>query len=239
VAIPNEIPDSPPYADSTSGGPSQEAPDSSMHVPAHKGGKDGNSSTTDTMLVSPDILPGDASLTAPAGADAEVPVEVLKTPSKGGSSTSPSTATVNTGSTAHPHKVRGRTLITYVYAESATARENIKFFVKHGLHAAADFIFIINGETDILHIIPKADNIKVVERENDCYDLGSHAEILTMNNLWKGYKKFVLMNASIRGPFMPIWAEGCWTDMYLARVTEKVKVSNGNFEFDVYELICL
>src|ERR1700712_3328837 len=36
-------------------------------------------------------------------------------------------------------------LVTYVYYETVDAKRNLKFFLAHGLHDAADFIFILNG----------------------------------------------------------------------------------------------
>jgi hypothetical protein len=115
-------------------------------------------------------------------------------------------------------------LILYAYSESETARTNIEFFIRHGLHAAADFVFILNGPTDVANIIPKESNIHIVQRKNDCYDIGAYAEVLTKDNLYKGYKRFIMLNASIRGPFLPYWAKGCWSDMYLGRITDEVKL---------------
>lgn len=117
-----------------------------------------------------------------------------------------------------------RPLILYAYSESDNARINLEFFIAHGLHAAADFVFILNGETDVAEIIPDEPNIRYVQRVNDCYDLGAYAEVLTRNDFYKQYKKFIMLNASIRGPFVPYWSESCWTDMYLRRVTDEVKV---------------
>lgn len=115
-------------------------------------------------------------------------------------------------------------LILYAYSESETARVNLKFFISHGLHAAADFVFILNGDTDIASTIPSRSNIRIVHRPNDCYDLGAYAEVLTKNDLYKNYKRFIMLNASIRGPFVPHWAQGCWSDMYLGRLTDEVKL---------------
>lgn len=113
--------------------------------------------------------------------------------------------------------VSERPLILYAYADSkeGTSLVNLKFFIEHGLHDAADFIFILNGETTAGSLIPQEDNIRVVQRPNDCYDLGAYAEVLTTNDLYKGYKRFIMMNASIRGPFLPSWSNSCWSDMYL------------------------
>lgn len=128
---------------------------------------------------------------------------------------------------AHPRPiVSTRPLILYAYSETESARINLEFFIAHGLHAAADFVFILNGPTDAASIIPVADNIRHVQRANDCYDLGAYAEVLTRDDLYKGYKKFVMLNASIRGPFIPYWAEACWTDMYLKKITSEVKVGS-------------
>ncbi|KIH89214.1 hypothetical protein SPBR_07481 [Sporothrix brasiliensis 5110] len=115
------------------------------------------------------------------------------------------------------------TLITYVYAESAFGRENLAYFIQIGLHRAADFVFIFNGETDAANLLPDWDNIRVVRRNNTCYDMGAVGEALRTNNLWKSYTKFMSINSSLRGPFVPYWSGGCWTDLYLNKITDTVK----------------
>lgn len=134
--------------------------------------------------------------------------------------------------------VSERPLVLYAYAdsESHSSLVNLKFFIQHGLHDAADFIFILNGETTAGFLIPQEDNIRVVQRANDCYDLGAYAEILTTNDLYKGYKKFIMLNASIRGPFLPSWSNTCWMDMYLGRVTDEVKVYPSSISFKIKAL---
>lgn len=119
---------------------------------------------------------------------------------------------------------KDRPLVVYAYSESDAARQNLEFFVKKGIHGAADFIFIFNGETNATALIPELPNTQVVERPNTCYDLGAIGEVLRKDGLWKKYKKFITMNASLRGPFIPVWSAGCWTDLFLNRVTATVKV---------------
>ncbi|KAG9239364.1 hypothetical protein BJ875DRAFT_448537 [Amylocarpus encephaloides] len=119
-----------------------------------------------------------------------------------------------------------RPLVLYAYADGndENARTNLEFFLKHGLHNRADFVFILNGETSAKDLIPQAKNIRYVQRSNDCYDMGAYSEVLQKDDLYKNYKRFIMLNASIRGPFMPYYAEGCWSDMYLGRVTDQVKL---------------
>lgn len=135
-----------------------------------------------------------------------------------------------------------RPLILYAYAESENARANLEFFLKKGLHGRADFVFIFNGEApEAVRLIPtKRSNVRIVQRDNTCYDIGSFGKVLRSqikvggdgNNgkgvpLWHRYKWFITMNASIRGPFLPMWSEECWTDAFLRKVTDDTKVSPG------------
>lgn len=163
-------------------------------------------------------------------------------------------------------KKEDRPLILYAYSESDFARKNLQFFIDHGVHAAADFVFILNGPTDVDESIIFKDrsqgairsydgsNIMVRKRNNSCFDLGAHAEVL--NGVMGGfgwsdssgpipspleplserkelmdrralkdkYKRYILMNASIRGPFVPLWSDSCWSDAYLKKLSEKIKV---------------
>lgn len=126
---------------------------------------------------------------------------------------------------ATPIKDGMRPLVLYTYAESPNARANLEFFIAKGVHGAADFIFVFNGETDATELIPYQPNLKIIKRENKCFDLGTIGEVLMKDGLWKNYKRFITLNASIRGPFFPVYASSsCWTDVFLDRVNEKVKV---------------
>ncbi|KAJ0331887.1 hypothetical protein COL5a_002557 [Colletotrichum fioriniae] len=54
--------------------------------------------------------------------------------------------------------------------------------------------------------------------------MGAIGEVLRKDDLWKKYKRFITMNASIRGPFLPAWSSSCWSDLYLSKVTETTKL---------------
>lgn len=116
------------------------------------------------------------------------------------------------------------TLITYVYSESPSSQENLKFFLDNGLYGSADFIFIMYGPTNVTQFIPQKANIRVVSRPSSCFDLGVHGEVLRKDALWKKYNRFITLNSSIRGPFMPYWSRSCWSDAFLDHVTDEVKL---------------
>ncbi|KAH8904883.1 hypothetical protein BR93DRAFT_945884 [Coniochaeta sp. PMI_546] len=117
-----------------------------------------------------------------------------------------------------------RPLVLYAYAETENARQNLDFFVQKGLHGKADFVFILNGVTTVAELIPRLSNVRIVQRENTCFDLGAIGEVLMTDNLWKRYKKFITLNASIRGPFLPMYSDYCWSDVFLNRITDSVKL---------------
>ena len=112
----------------------------------------------------------------------------------------------------------------YAYAESENARENLAFFIEKGLNARADFVFIFNGDSAATELIPQMDNVQLVQRDNSCFDLGAIGQVLMKDDLWKKYKKFITMNASIRGPFLPAYSEACWMDVFFDYITDHVKV---------------
>lgn len=86
-------------------------------------------------------------------------------------------------------------------------------------------------------------NIEVLFRDNKCYDMGAHGEALLREwdaptqtwtkmtghdrggrKYWEAFERFILMNASIRGPFMPVWSRSCWADAFWGLVSEKKKL---------------
>lgn len=124
-------------------------------------------------------------------------------------------------------------VVLYAYFETPDSRLNILHFLSHALYDSADFIFILNGETDIDKLLPPLSNVRFIRRNNSCFDIGSQGEVLRMNDyeIVKKYKWFILMNASIRGPFLPTYVEGCWTDMFLSRINENVKLVGTTYNY--------
>ncbi|KAF3906009.1 hypothetical protein ABW21_db0204722 [Orbilia brochopaga] len=120
--------------------------------------------------------------------------------------------------------VDDRPLIVYMYHETENAHANAAFFLRHGLHDGADFIFVINGESTLPAEIPDASHITVIRRNNTCFDIGAHGEVLASNGLADRYRKFILMNSSIRGPFLPTWSDQCWSDVYLNKLSDTNKL---------------
>ena len=148
-----------------------------------------------------------------------------------------------TSATSPSNLPQATPLILYAFAAADWALPNLQFFLTHGLHGHATFVFILNGALpdpnasvdEQISFSPDLrieqarelirayasfysnENLLIVDRPNTCYDLGAFGQVLTANssNLYATHKQFILINASLRGPFIPVWSHDCWTDAYL------------------------
>ena len=70
------------------------------------------------------------------------------------------------------------------------------------------------------------DNVRYIQRPNTCFDLGAFGEVLRMDEatIVKKYQKFIMMNSSVRGPFIPVWSKDCWSDIFTRRINDHTKV---------------
>jgi len=112
------------------------------------------------------------------------------------------------------------TLIIYNYHQTDLAQVNLEFFLRHHNPNWADLLLVVNGD-ELKVTLP--DWIMVLKRPNFGFEMCSHMTVLPVvlgksaskldKTLWnlklktklrrKNYAYFILMNASVRGPFYP------------------------------------
>lgn len=116
-----------------------------------------------------------------------------------------------------------RTLVLYAYYETAEYRENLRFFLRHGLDDESTFIFIINGGL-CSEPLPARGNSTVVRRANLGSDFGAWNEALAGADL-EAYDCFIFVNCTVRGPFLPVWAAGTrWTRVFTNLLDYRTKL---------------
>ncbi|KAJ1456173.1 hypothetical protein M885DRAFT_184565 [Pelagophyceae sp. CCMP2097] len=114
-------------------------------------------------------------------------------------------------------------LVLYAYHENADSRENIEYFAKHGLSHefnGAHNVFVLNGphtiqaHTATWRSLP---HVAVLERSNTCYDFGAWGVgVEVAREKWKAkYTHYIILNASVRGPFLPLYARGDWWRVFV------------------------
>lgn len=121
-----------------------------------------------------------------------------------------------------PSEPQELTLIVYAYYETGDEkasfyRENFEFFLRHSLTADAaaddvDYAIVMNFEMDLFYAshVPPLPNVHVFVRENFCFDSGAWGSALArmrerFPERWMKYTKFIFLNGSVRGPFLPAY----------------------------------
>jgi hypothetical protein len=103
-----------------------------------------------------------------------------------------------------------KTLVVYVFHQ-LNDRVN-KFFEVIFKDDNIDFLVVCNSQSIKLSL---PDYIKVLYRENIGYDFGGWSDGILTNDLYKQYDKFIFVNSSVIGPFLPSYYKGKWTDVYI------------------------
>lgn len=128
-----------------------------------------------------------------------------------------------------------RVLVLYVWVDTdVQAIGNLKFFIRHAIHPSqpADYYFILQKVNNSfvnesrLPVLPS--NAHYLQHENECYDFGTYGWFLRSKIVdIKQYKYFILMNASIRGPFLTSYFDEqifWWFAIFTERLNDEVKL---------------
>jgi hypothetical protein len=113
------------------------------------------------------------------------------------------------------------TLIVFAYAQGEHRDANLEFFIKNGGIINTPnyhYVFIGSGvewkKTKYHDMMRKFPNTEMVERENTGFDSCAWKQVLESKGL--NYQRFVLLNGSIRGPFLPVYASHVhWPEIFL------------------------
>lgn len=104
-----------------------------------------------------------------------------------------------------------------VYAYSQHTPEsvaNLKYFLRFGVRESREvqFVFVVNG----CHSISFPDFVRVIERENACFDFGAWGI-----GIGGEEADFVIvMNGSVRGPFLPSFETREWWQVFTDQATD-------------------
>jgi hypothetical protein len=104
-----------------------------------------------------------------------------------------------------------KVLIIYVFHEY---NSRVEYFIKNGLikDPNIQFVFVCNN-LDFKLEIP---DVIFMNRPNIGYDFGAWSHGLLTDNLYKQFDRFIFLNSSVIGPFLPSYYTGTWIDAFLS-----------------------
>lgn len=113
-----------------------------------------------------------------------------------------------------------KTLVLYAFFE---LNSSVEHFINHCIFYDPNIDFImISSNMENIFTVPSY--VKVLMRENKGYDFGSWSDALLNNNLYKDYDYFIFLNASAKGPYLPLYFKDKWTDIYINGLQGNVKL---------------
>lgn len=117
-----------------------------------------------------------------------------------------------------------KVLVLYVFH---IYNERVKAFISDSLFYDENIDFIIISNDEGVKVEIPGDtltNVRVMYRKNIGYDFGGWSDALLANNTYRGYDKFIFVNSSVVGPFLPVGYGGRWTDVYLDGLEGNIKL---------------
>ena len=118
-----------------------------------------------------------------------------------------------------------KTVVVYVYHQFNT---NVDFFLKHGIFESdkVDFIIVCNDDKSKPLKLPTCSNVSQMTRQNIGHDFGGWSDALFKNGLKDKYDFFLLINSTVRGPFLPPWCQLTdWTELFTRLIDFETKLS--------------
>lgn len=106
-----------------------------------------------------------------------------------------------------PRPLEGNTLVLYTFHEY---NDNVEHFIRNGFVKKdnIDFLFIVN-DPSFGRSLPG----ETLVRENIGKDFGAWKDGVLHNGNLNKYDKFVFLNCSVRGPFLPPYVEKSWVEV--------------------------
>lgn len=130
--------------------------------------------------------------------------------------------------------MNAKTLIIYAGHE---INENFIFFCRNGYinDPNFDFVFIFNNPSINIEFSLDRPNIKIMTRQNIGYDFAGWTYVLFSDDpdnkdkrLYEKYGYFILLNSTVRGPFLPTYYDqinhGYWPNLFISKLDNNIKL---------------
>ena len=126
-------------------------------------------------------------------------------------------------------KTANRIAVFYHYFESNHQyKDNFVFFLSNCYKENIDFYVSISSPQHTLEL-PERPNIKYILCENRNLDFGGYSASLSSVSSLEAYDSFIFVNCSVRGPFLPDYGGGEWTEVFTRHLNADVHMVGTGF----------
>jgi hypothetical protein len=126
----------------------------------------------------------------------------------------------NNAITKAKSNITNKLLVLYVFYD---VNERLEIFINNCIFYDdnVDFIIISNNKNNKFEV---PQYVKKVYRDNIGFDFGGWGDVLITDHLYLNYDKFIFVNNSVKGPFLPCGYKGKWTDIYINGLKDNIKL---------------
>ncbi len=115
----------------------------------------------------------------------------------------------------------GKIIVFFHYFEmDQNYKDNLIYFLSVAYTKSVQFVIVISGECTI--DLPHLENITYIFTENKNNDFGGYVTALSNLKNLDGYKYFIFVNSSVRGPFLSNYFESNWVELFTSRMNNDV-----------------
>jgi hypothetical protein len=104
-------------------------------------------------------------------------------------------------------------VVMHHYENNDLDRENLDYFLKHGINQNSDFYFSVVGDANLP--FPTLPNVNVIECKNRDMDYGGISHVLKERIIPCGYQSAIILNSTVRGPYQRSDG-GVWQQRFLS-----------------------
>ncbi len=122
---------------------------------------------------------------------------------------------------SNPAGQYGRVCVIYHYFEvNQQYRENLSHFLTFGVLPDVDYVIVLSGGCSLE--LPDLPNIRYLNAPNRNRDYGGHTFALHHGVPVDAYSHFIFVNSSVRGPYLPMYADKPWYNVFLDLLDDEV-----------------
>jgi hypothetical protein len=103
--------------------------------------------------------------------------------------------------------------------------DNVSFFLCYGTREEPNitYVLVINGRFEVPGV---PSYVHVIKRDNSGYDFDAVSQVL-----WSlspdglpDYDRYIIVNSTVRGPFLPSWAKRHWSYYFSRSINDRIKL---------------